>query len=612
MSTQPKPISATTLAQYVKLDNCERFLRFRLVPEDADRLEKRWGLTIQPLTPLLRESGSAFEVQVMADLQASGTPVVDMEGQDQAETLRVVREARRPVYLLQPQLGANLGEIALGGRADVVKVTPHRSGRVDLLVVDIKASRVERADHRLQVAVYARLLEQMLRQDGLEPGTLSGAILTQPDPTTRAVFPEQAGFDLDTYLTILDRLLDGPEAVVQRLRAAPFEQVFYHLGPKCDGCLYNAVCMYSAAEARDLALTPHISAVEKRVLLENGVRDLPALAALMDLPAEGTYGAPVPASGQQAVVEALKNRWPLGASLPLLVQRARAVLAANDRDMASRPYLLKAGFGNLPDEAEHPGLVKIFFDVQHDYLTDRIYLAAALVVGPLGRRSIVCLSPNPPGDDDEAHLLESWVGQTLAALPQVAAAAQAPVHLYAYNRYDQKVLLAALKRHLSRVVSIPAFFDLLTQTPALNQAIISFLADELAERANPGLTCAPLHDIARRFGFDWQDERHAYYQVFRARMFDNRRDVLRRADGSLAPLPDGLEQSAPGRERIESASRFNSQIPLEYAYGAWGCLPENPEDAEERRLLRPFRAVDGETLKAFAAHRLLALAHLEG
>jgi len=53
----------------------------------------------------------------------------------------------------------------------------------------------------------------------------------------------------------------------------------------------------------------------------------------------------------------------------------------------------------------------------------------------------------------------------------------------------------------------------------------------------------------------------------------------------------------------------NSQIPLEYAYAAWDCLPEGLEDD---RLLEPFRQVSREQLKAFAAHRVRALAHIEG
>src|SRR6185312_6763586 len=74
-----------------------------------------------------------------------------------------------------------------------------------------------------------------------------------------------------------------------------------------------------------------------------------------------------------------------------------------------------------------------------------------------------------------------------------------------------------------------------------------------------------------------------------ARVFDNRRTL-------------------PDERWYESAARFNSQIPLEYAYGAWDLLPNS--DAETRRLLDPFR-VTRDQLLLFARARLRALTHVE-
>lgn len=602
-------LSPTSLSQYIKLDNCDRFLRFRLKPEDEERLLKRWGLTIQPLTPLLKEAGSDFEVGVVERLKASGQAVVDLSGvNDPQRTLQEIAGARRVTYLLQPRLEAPLGDFLCGGQADVVRVAPQRSGPPQLLIVDIKASRVERTDHRLQVAVYAHLLQQMLQGAGLGESKVSGAILTAPEGGSLVEdglpFDDLAPFDLDTYLSILERMALRPDSTVQRILAQPFEQVFYHLGYKCDGCLYNALCMYSAAENLDLALTPHISAVEKRVLLESGVRTVPELAGLMALPVEKGVRELVPLQPER--VDELRSRWPLGANLPLLVQRARALMNAYDRKTPALRYILGAGFGTLPSDDEHPNLVKVFFDAQRDYLTDRVYLISGLVKGPAGEGLVVKVSQGPPDIEEEGQLLREWVEEVLSLLPRVSRAPQAPVHLYAYNRYDQKVLLEALKRHLSLVVSLPAFFDLMTQSPALSQPVISFLAEEIQERTNLGQTCSPLHNTASALGFDWHDGQYAHYELFRARMFDNRRYVTRLPGGRLGRTeadPESLDIF-----RIETASRFNSQIPLEYAYAAWGSLPGDPADP---RLLEPFRRVSLEHLCAFAAHRVRALAHIE-
>ena len=173
----------------------------------------------------------------------------------------------------------------------------------------------------------------------------------------------------------------------------------------------------------------------------------------------------------------------------------------------------------------------------------------------------------------------------------------------------QRVLLEAFKRHLDEVALLPGFFDLMTQSPAVTQPIISFLAQELEERKNLGALCLPLHDAARALGFDWADGDIPYYELFRARMFDNRRDIVRRHNGEIMPAPSDVPRGDPRRATIESASRFNSQIPLEYAYAAWGRLPsKRPED---KHLLAPFQQVTLEHLRGFAAQRLRALVHIE-
>lgn len=299
----------------------------------------------------------------------------------------------------------------------------------------------------------------------------------------------------------------------------------------------------------------------------------------------------------------------MGQNLPLLVQRARRALRRFDPSIESRTFLYGADFGTLPHEEDHPNLVKIFFDAQRDYLQDRVYLISALVTGPAGETVVVHSTDEPPTEESERNLLINWVGGVITAMRQVADGAQAPVHLYCYNRYDQRVLLEALKRHLDDVSALPGFFDLMTQTPALSQSIISFLSSELQERYNLGSVCTPLHDAARMLGFNWADDQYEYYRLFRARLFDNRRDVIRQPDGQLIPAGKDTPQDMPNRLTIEAASRFNSQIPLEYAYAAWGCLPK---DSEDDRTLLPFRQITLAHLQAFAGHRVRALAHIEG
>ncbi len=608
--SEPQPrLSVTSLSQYIRLENCDRYLRFRLRPDEEKALLKKWGLTIQPLTPLLQDSGASFEEDVAGQIAARGERVVDLTEKDLSETVKELRDVRAPTILLHASLEAQVGPYPFHGTADVIRAERDRRGSLDLMIADIKASRRERMEHRLQVATYAYLVRVLAEGNGMKVSRLTGTVLAREEEGgLPQLDPDAPSFDLATYLKILERLVIAPDSLVKRIADQPFDQVSYHLNYRCDGCLYNAICMYDSAERLDLSLVPYLTAVEKRVLRASGLFRLPDLATLMDLPTQkGQNELQVPAA-RRALYQKLSNQWPVGPNLPLIVQRARRALYRFDKSVTTTPFLYGGGFGTLPSDDEHPELIKIFFDAQYDYLEDRVYLVSSLVKGPQGERSIIQCTEAPPTDETERVLLVAWVINVLKAAVQVAKTSAAPIHLYCYNRYDQKVLLEALKRHLDHVSALPPFFDLMTQSPALDQSMISFLSDELAERQNLGLVCMPLHDAARALGFDWSEGGKEYFRIFRARLFDNRRDMLRERNGSLVHVQKETPKDEPRRVTIEAASRFNSQIPLEYAYGAWSKLPA---DREDDRILEPFRAVTLDQLKAFASHRARALAHIE-
>ena len=201
------------------------------------------------------------------------------------------------------------------------------------------------------------------------------------------------------------------------------------------------------------------------------------------------------------------------------------------------------------------------------------------------------------------------------AVLAVAGAPEAFVHLYAYSRHDQSVLLATLRAPRGAAARRRRLFDLLTDTAALvpvsplAQPMVSFLADEVRDRLTLDVTCASLHEVATRLGFKWGGPTPAgaatdFRARFRARVFDSRRLVD-------LPVQAAARPGRPGRCGSRGAARFRSQIPLEYAYGAWGALPD-PTDALQERLLQPFRIVTWDELEGFAVHRMRALAHVEG
>jgi hypothetical protein len=580
-------LSATTLAQYVRLESCERYLWYRQHPGETRDLFRTYRVTEQPLTPLLSEKGARHESAITEELAAGGAALVELADASVEDTVaQLQRGATEARVLLQARVEGTIGSFTCAGIADLVIVEPGNGGGVRVTVGDAKASRRDKPEHRIQVAFYARLIRQLAARAGVEIEEMAGCIWRVPQGPDDE---QPAAFDLQAYEEAVELLTDN-ESRLTTVAGGPREEARFTLSYKCDGCLYNALCMREAANAEGLALVPFMTSRDRVALERHGVVGLRELAELKGLPARGDYTAPLPAAAPEDLLAALGAEWPLGANLDLHIQRARAAARNWHPEVASLSWIHNSGFGTLPEPSAFPGLVRVYLDTQHDFLEDRLYLASGLVVGPKGEREVIELASGPPSDEAEAELIETWVTRLLEAVRDVAKDDPLFLHVYVYDTYDQKVVLDAIRRHIDRLAELPDFFDLLTETAATSQAMFSFLAHEIRERKNLGIVCHSLPLAARRLGFDWRFEGVELHRVFQARVFDNRRTL-------------------PDERWYESASRFNSQIPLEYAYGAWGRLPDS-EEPEVQRLLDPFR-VNEEQLRLFARARLHALRHIE-
>src|SRR2546423_1079708 len=507
----------------------------------------------------------------------------------------------------------------------------------------------------------AGLLEWPLGEGGAAPGEVRGAIVARDSS-----LPEDGAwetFDLSLYADEIERLVAASDSDVARAVRAGVGRARYHLRPSCDGCPYNALCFADTAERLDLSLVPALAASEKRALEASGVTSARSLASLME------YGAGVmnTTEGSEETLRRASARWPLASRLPLLVQRARAAVRRHDRTFEARRYLLGSDYGSLPDPTEHPGLVRVFVDAQRDYIEDKLYLVAARVAGPREVSEVVEMTLAPPDADSERAMLVRWLQALLPAVARAASEQRAPLHVYTFAPRGERALLDALARHFDALCAIPAFYDLLTSSPALTQPMVSLLAEEVRARMNLAPVCQNLYETAAALGFEWKDERTDFRRLFRARVFDNRRTFVRdqatgrfktrdeggrmkdevRADGgtersgegeigmttagplssspphpvpssprplsSHIPPPSSFETDAPPPfVRVESAPRFGAEIPLEYAYAAWGCLRETPESSQrERSQIRGFLGVTPEQIRDFALTRTRSMQHVQ-
>ncbi|HEV2880945.1 MAG TPA: AAA domain-containing protein [Pyrinomonadaceae bacterium] len=606
-----RTLGAHRLAQYVSRNRCERYLRLALFPTEAKQIAARYRVGFENLSPLLSESGQQFERDQVAELGARAD-VRNLQNTSAATFVSALKSHRpgQRTFYYQARLEGRIGGCSCEGYPDLIEIKGHGDGdgmgddTVDVTVIDIKASRRETVGFRLQVAFYARLLDDALRAAGLRPAAFRGAIAARgselaPDEIER--------FDLSLYLDEIEQLVAAADSDVVRAAGRGFTDAAYHLGAHCDGCPYNALCFIDTAEREDLSLIPSLTATEKGALRSVGVRTTRELSRLMDY----GKGGMLPAPERESDVERIGARWPLGSRLPVLAQRARAALKRLDRDTEAKRYLLGADWGSLPDEGQYPNLIKVYVDAERDHLEDKVYLLAGIVAGPSGSLEIVENTSTRPDEQSERALLVAWVARLLPAIARVADSDSAPVHIYLYDRRGQRSLLDALARHFAALCAIPAFYDLLTSTPALTQGMISFLAEEVGERLNLGAVCQNLYEVAREMGFEWRDGEREFLKTFRARIFDNTRAFARDAGTGefVAAAPD---EKASRAVWVESAARFGTEIPLEYAYAAWGLLRESPEmQTQERTQVRGFLGTTIEDVRALSIERCRALRFIE-
>lgn len=599
-----RPLAATQLAQYATArGRCERYLRFAIFPSEFETLLNRYNMPLASISPMLSEAGNTFERRVVEQI-ASSEPVIDLQGKGVSEFIEALRQQQggRALYY-QVKLEGRIGRIACEGRADLIEIERGANGTIDAIVIDIKSSRRESTGFRLQIAFYARLLQEILARTELRLQSIHGSIISRKTDLSQRSFEL---FELDLYEDEIDRLIGAQHSDVERVIGKRFDEAGYHLSPKCDGCPYHHLCFIDTAECEDLSLVPLLTATEKRALRGAGIKSARELAELMDYDLDKMGPAP----GREADVERISTHWPLGGRLPVLAQRARMAMKQFDARIEAKPFILNSGFGSLPDPQRYPDLIKIFIDAQHDYLEDRIYLISGLIAAPDKTIEIVEMADGPPDADAEGKLLVAWLRKLLPAIARAAGADLATLHIYLFDRRDQRVLLNALTRHFDALCTIPAFYELLTSSPALTQGMLSFLADEVCQRRNLPLICWNLYRTASGLGFAWREEELDFWQRFRPRAFDSDRLLAR--DQQTGKFKQAGNADGQDAVWIETASRFGTQIPLEYAYAAWGKLTESETMSEDQlALIRGFLGVTEDEICRLASHRCRALHYIE-
>ena len=637
---RPRQISPTDVAQYIRLEQCRRYLRLRLDERYFGRnMLEEYDVRPQALPPLLTFSGRSFEERVQAAVLArySGRDfLAESQGKggrtlDNAAVLAqcTALQPGTVQILFQPRLEVVVGGWQLRGDLDILRLERGADSRLSIIIADMKSSTSAKVEHRLQVAFYHQMVTTLLHKHGIPHEPIQLGILyrgpaegdegldnkelerrQEEQEAAQRLFNVNDALlevvhDPDSYLGAVSDLVTRNGSTAEQVAGAYFPEVPYHLEQKCDGCLYNEYCMKWSAEQDDLSLLPYLAVGEKSALRAAGIRSTRDLATLKT-PAPQDKERLLPAPGRTEQVRRISATRGLGARLDELVHRARLFRRGQHDDIEALSYIPSKGYGTLPYAApgHNPNLVRVYLDAQHDYLNDRIYMLGALVVAcedgaPVRRTSIVRLADGPPETNErERSLFEDWILETIAAIVELAAPDEtdercAPIHLIFHNSFEQRRLLEGLGRHLDTLLGATPLYDFVTQLAAFDSPVATFLDQEIRELKNYPMVCQSLQSVARYLRFNWNTP-EPFAAIFKERLFD----YLGRLD----------DDSADEKRWYTSRSRFSSQIPLEYAWSAWGTL--DPKVPGVRDDYAPYRTATRPLLEGFQARRLEAMEHI--
>jgi hypothetical protein len=646
LPTGERILAPTDVSQYIGLDRCERFLRFRLHEKAFDRqFLKDLDVVGQEIPPLMGRMGRDFEKSVWKELcelsVKRGSEVWDCVGAasqeirsrhpDNEELIARLRELSpgKRLLIYQPRLEAKRGAWTLRGDADILIAAKSPENKISLGIADIKSSVRPKVDQRLQVAFYRAMLMEILTDAGFEDFELPMGILYrgpidftglseeektkfhQDRETARQCFGlRKQGFfefvqDAAHYDAEVKELVTDPDSACEKIATQNFNDLFFSLGTKCDSCLYQQYCFKNAHQTKDLSLIPHLTPRDKKALLTAGVKTVPQLATLKDYSQE--TGLTSRADTQETVRRLAASG--IGARLDELILRARRTHIVNFPTPLNLPT---RGHTSLPhtSDTHNPNLVTIYLDAQTDYINGRVYLVGAKVVaheyGQARREHrIVHITDGPPESiAQEAALLRDlirdiWQSLATLAFPDAAGQRRAPIHLIFWNGHGESALMNALIRHLDDLREAAPLYEFLAQRAAFDSPVITYLDQEVRERRNYQFLCQSLQAVSRFHKFEWGNgpDGVPLRRTFRERLFDD-----------WEKLPTQDDEGNLTEEWIALRSRFRSQIPLEYAYAAWEQL--EPPQKGKTDPLKAYRNVTVEHLRAFQKRRMEAMQHI--
>lgn len=655
MSGTKRQVVVTDIGEYINQHGCERSFKLRINSSEIARRFPFYGSVRSPLNPILSTRGREREDELRDAL--SGSMLFLNPGSDPEEAriawpdfLKRLRELPEGTdcFAREVEIEGEVGEFCLSGRMDFV-ILRWSEGRPHLRIVECKASRRDKTYHRVQLAAYRMMVREILERDGLVLGgrnhrdVVLEAAVARIDEGTNRVQDALAVPSLDLEQEMGDlRSLLAPDGPLARIDAMDLDELSYCIDGKCGSCVHCPICLPESARQRRLELLG-LDPATVRLLRASGIKDIDGLADLD------------PRGGE---ARALRGTVGFTADLDDLIGLAKArrsTLAGRqkgDWEIIARKH---SGPGLLPVH-EHNGLrlVRVFLDVEYDYIEDRLVGLAAHVTDndgelmtpftdrgpvpslkevsaegserPLKAEEVVRLvtfpwSGNVEEDDEaEGSMLKAFFQDLVAAIVRVGGTGERPLHFYTWSMGDMEHLIDACYRAGGGALhDLTELLGCRAECSAdLEQMIVSPLRDEIGQKVMLGYTgLSPvIASSLSWFGhprFHWTrmvgGETVDLSKAFRRDIFDFRTVLYTGPGGEWAER--GKDGAVPGH--FEVRAHFSSDVTSPYWYAMWGTLPEaRGKDRMLPRALEDYRRGGSAALiSSFLVAKCQALRWLE-
>ena len=498
----PDILTPAEIGEYLSLGQCSRFFKHRIddVKQSEHHDDDEYDEAFTPLNLLLSEAGEQFEQGVKSRYERQVDDVVDLTTDDEGDNfdpdhgtvLETITASHSQAagtgftVLFQPTLKGEVAAYDIAGHADFVIVWPTESG-AGVRVIDAKSTAEQKSYQQIQAAIYTRLIEQAVESsDGIDTEAVTysaGVVTRETEWESEFDISNHPSFDYRSRIADVTRMLqaDGEIASTSEhdLSDAP-----HAITDKCSQCPYTESCTTEAFEQSHVRLLG-LSESEQKVLVENGIRTIDELADLCTAPDDDEWDPTTQKRAgfvsKNSLYYDLKADTTIGDSLPNLVYQAEAIRRqlSDPDDYQNGLWIPGTGKFQLPEdnpfdptevEFAPNSMIRVYLNVQHDHLRDRlVQLSARVSVSDPDIDSIRIskLAENDQSGDEqigfdsaaadhsEQSLLTRFVFDLNTAIDAVASRMDIPggfgqdnplLQFYTYTASEYDTLREAIKR----------------------------------------------------------------------------------------------------------------------------------------------------------------------